>query len=61
MIVANSKIGQLTDYKGKLLPLMDSLESQGKWKKITVETGLPYYLNEKAGVWKYLVLERSSN
>ena len=57
MIVAKEGYAEsLEGYKDKLLPLMDRLEEQGKWKKILVEKGLPYFVNETAVVWKYQVL-----
>ena len=47
-------------YKGQLIPLMNSLEEKGQWKKIVVATGLQYCMDEKAVVWKYQVLVKSS-
>ena len=48
-------------YKGQLIPLMKSLEDQGQWKKLTVEAGMKYCMEEKAVVWIYQVLVKSSN
>ena len=57
MIVAKEgHVENLESYKDKLLPLMDRLEEQGKWKKLLVEKGLPYCVNETAVAWKYQVL-----
>ena len=49
----------IPQYKGRLSPLMKSLEEQGKWKRLVEETGLPYCMDERAVVWKYQVLEKS--
>ena len=56
MVSKEGNAESLEIYKDKLLPLMDSLEEQGKWKKILVEKGLPYVVNETAVCWKYQVL-----
>ena len=51
----------LPQYKGRLVPLMRSLEEQGKWKKLLEENGLPYCKDETATVWKYQVMKNGNN
>ena len=48
-------------YKDTILPLMKHLEEEGKWKKLVDVTDGIFFLEDKAVVWKYQVLERSKH
>ena len=45
-----------SEFKDRLLPLIDTLEKQGKWKKLLAETTGQYFLNDEAIIWKFQVL-----
>lgn len=45
----------IEEYKGKLEPLMDSLEKEGKWKKIERSIFPRFFLDKDGVLWKYKV------
>lgn len=49
-----------TDFKDRLLPLMDRFVQEGKWKKLVAEKTGYYYLEHAAIVWKFQVTEKSA-
>ena len=61
MIVASEDhIKTLPEYKDRLVPLMNRLEEEGKWKTLMFETGVPYIQNETSMAWKFQVMEKSA-
>ena len=48
------------EYKGRLEPLMEKLEKEGKWKKLKRDVGARFYLDKEAVCYKYEVLAKSS-
>lgn len=49
IVTRNSHLENVEDYKGKLAPLMDKLEKDGKWKNVKREI-FPNYLMEEDGL-----------
>ena len=49
-----------SDFKDRLLPLIDRFEQEGKWKKLVAEKPGRYYLDYEAMVWKFQVTEKSA-
>lgn len=49
-----------SDFKDRLLPLIDRFEQEGKWKKLVADKPGRYYLDYEAMVWKFQVTEKSA-
>ena len=47
------------EYTGRLEPLMDKLEAEGKWLRVARVTGQRFYLDKESIVWTYKVLVQS--
>ena len=46
-------------FTDQISPLIDTLEREGKWKKLVAKTTGRFFLEDEAVVWKYQVLESS--
>ena len=61
IIVLVGRAGALTtqqEFKDGLIPAMEDLEEQGKWRKLAAEIKPRYYLGKYAIIWKYEVCEK---
>ena len=56
MIVTRSEhLQAVAEYRGRLEPLMDALEKEGKWKKVERTIFKGFFLDKEGILWKYKV------
>ena len=55
LVTREQHLHSVEEYKGRLEPLMDQLEAEGKWKKIERTIFKGFFLDKDGIMWKYQV------
>ena len=55
LVTRAGHLEELEEYRGRLEPLMDSLEKAGKWKKVERTIVQGFFMDFEGILWKYQV------